>query len=126
MRELKRQSNGEPMTVSWLGRLLTQFAVELEISPFVARGSSHGIAQTMMREGTTEDITHALAEALENALLDEIHAMPKNMPLEGVHAIAARMFLARGRLELSELNAGIAALKLDLVGLERHHAMRKS
>jgi hypothetical protein len=112
------------MTDSWLGRLLTQFAVELEISPFVGRNSSHGIAQTMIREGMTEDITHALSDALEGALLDEIHAMPKNMPLEGVYAIASQMFLARGRLELSAPNSGIAALKLDLLGLERPHASR--
>jgi hypothetical protein len=73
----------------------------------------------------TDAINRVLAEPLENALLDEIHALPANMPLEGVHAIASEMFLARGRLELSELNAGLVQLKLELKALERPHAARK-
>jgi len=112
------------MTDLWLARLLVQFVVELEVLPYVARNSSHGIAQMIIREGVTPAIIHVLADPLENALVDEIHAMPKKMPLEGVHAIAARMFLARERLKFSELNAGLVDLKLELEALERPHAAR--
>jgi hypothetical protein len=114
------------MTNLWLARLISQFAVELEVLPFVSPASSHGIARKIIRAGMTDAITRVLGEPLENALLDEIHALPTNMPLEGVYAIASDMFLARGRLELSELDAGLVHLKLELEALERPHAARRS
>ena len=113
------------MTDFWLARLLDQFAVELEVLPFVIRNSAHGIAQTIIREGMTDAITEALAGALEKALLIELDAIPGNLPLEGVHAIAARMFLARERLEMSQLDAGIVDLMLDLEALAQPHATRR-
>jgi 2C-methyl-D-erythritol 2,4-cyclodiphosphate synthase len=112
------------MTNSRLAHLLTQFAVELEVASFVPLNSFHDIGRTILNEGMADAVTHALADALENVLVGEIHAKPKNMPLEGVHAIATRMFLKRAWLEMSEHHAGIVDLKLNLEALKCPHQMR--